>query len=104
MYDEYYASFPPVQITECLNYQLQENEGPYFPALIDGIGFAEQYRNKSATDGLSSSVDGAAIIPDTGRYGDVYEGYEMIEASKRELTDEELDYKSASSKRMVRYG
>ncbi|KAJ7580718.1 arylsulfatase [Mycena floridula] len=89
-YDDYYANLPLVAFNECLQYQLAENEEPFFPGFIPQRGFGQQYRNKSATDGISSTISPPASIPEEGHWGAYYESLDILNKRARELNDEEL--------------
>lgn len=52
-FDNYYTSFPLVNIDECLNYQLAKNEQPFFPDKAElglGLAFRERTDNFVAAD------------------------------------------------------
>ncbi|KAI0698710.1 arylsulfatase [Earliella scabrosa] len=96
-YDDFYAGLPRVEFGECLDFQLVENEEPFYPPVegpmlgspfrrpTDAVGIDEQSRKSSkvADDDLAESLN-------TGMHGEKFEGEDAVEESGRELTDEEL--------------
>ncbi|KAI0738200.1 alkaline-phosphatase-like protein [Daedaleopsis nitida] len=104
-YDAFYASLPEVHFKTCLLVQSRFNEQPFYP-FTDGVGpsLGSKFRQPTDDYGVndtSSSTPakrriagrGTPFVPlEEGHRGAVYRGPEAIEATKREFTDEELDW------------
>ncbi|KAH7141773.1 arylsulfatase [Dactylonectria macrodidyma] len=91
-YDKYYASFPPVNIDECLGYQFTPNEGPFFPPNANqGLGL--EYRQ--STDNFAYPEpepvqELAQNDPLGGGWDQRRATLEDLLKKARELTDDEI--------------
>lgn len=103
-YDLYYASLPSVHFDACLtSYQLP-NEAPFFHSNASvEIGELTTPHQDAEDFGTATTPDpGDTIGWDGTYYGAVYEDLATIEARARDLTEQELDWQSATTK--FRYG
>ncbi|WYZ39660.1 hypothetical protein EsH8_IV_000001 [Colletotrichum jinshuiense] len=98
-FDDFYNSFPTVQIEECVPYQYTPNEGPYFPESAE-FGLGMEYRKP--TDNFAF-VDPNPMVklssnqPPGGGWEHRHASIEMLLANARVLTDDELAQKPSNS-------
>ena len=105
-YDSFFSGLPDFGFQECLPLQKEENEGPYFPPESQELGrrFRETeiggdgdvsfwMTNSTLAVGLGSSEEGD--MEGEEWYGDVgqrFAGWDDLEDSAMELTDEEVGW------------
>ncbi|RSL54646.1 hypothetical protein CEP53_007378 [Fusarium sp. AF-6] len=92
-FDDFYSSFPLVNIEECLTYQLAKNEGPFYPPKAEfGLGLKHR---KSTDNFVSLDADPVKKVeknnPLGGGLNHRHSTYEQLMKSAHELTDEELE-------------
>ncbi|KAI0016802.1 arylsulfatase [Xylariomycetidae sp. FL0641] len=89
-YDVLFDSFPQVNIAECLGYQDEVAEAPFWPAEAKSLG--REYRK--STDGLGPTYKFPVMLGNEKAEGGPEHRHATLEeimAKSRELTDEELD-------------
>ncbi|KAK6858094.1 hypothetical protein PG995_005793 [Apiospora arundinis] len=90
-YDAFFASFPRVHFSSCMQYQDIANEAPFYPESAGtekGLGLA----SRRPTDNFVTTTAGVAIA-DANFYGTPEQRHatlEQVYAKARNLTDEEL--------------
>jgi hypothetical protein len=62
-----------VAFKTCLEYQLVENEEPFYPPGAIELGI--MYKDKNATDGLATNAASSILVKENGTYGAYYDTY-----------------------------
>lgn len=91
-YDSFFANFARVSFNQCLSFQVEANEGPYFPAITDeNVGLGRAYRKP--TSGLQYKFGKRKITAD-GLYGTAaqrHATFAQLTDGSRKLTAEEIN-------------